>query len=156
MKKVVIFLISILFFNIYTFAQLQTLDVDNYNVYTKEEDKVIDDSQLWDDPLRQWATDLASNTNGIANDPIDSSEDARNQTLNFIKKLVNYTLSLLSFIIVLYILYWWIVMLTAWGDNNKYKEGFDRVKIGALIIILIWLSWLIISFLFYIVNRFIS
>jgi len=153
MKTILFLIVSYIWFCINTsFAQIQTLNVDDYKVYTKKANQVIDDSNLGKDPLRQWATDLATNTNGIVNTPLEDSKEAQNQTLNYIKKIVDYVLSLLAVLVLLFMLYGWILMLTAWGDDNKYKSWFERVKIGAFVIFWIWLSWLLISFIFYIVE----
>ncbi len=47
-------------------------------------------------------------------------------------------------------------MVTAAGDDNKYKKGFTILKQAGIWLVFIGLSWLIVSLLFYIVGLMVS
>ncbi len=72
--------------------------------------------------------------------------------LNSIKTFINYVLGLLAVIALVVLLWWGFQMVTAAGDDNKYKKWFTILKQAGIGLILIGLAWLIVSFFFYIVN----
>jgi type II secretory pathway component PulL len=47
----------------------------------------------------------------------------------------------------------WFQMLTAAGDETKYKKWFTVLKQAALWLVVIWLAWLFVSLIFYIINK---
>lgn len=73
-----------------------------------------------------------------------------------IKKVINYALWLLSLIALVMMLYAWFKMLTAGGDSKKYDEWFTIVKQTGIGLLFIGASWLIVSFIFWIVQMFTS
>jgi len=69
-----------------------------------------------------------------------------------IKNFINYVLGLLAVIALVILLWWGFQMVTAAGDDNKYKKWFTILKQAGIGLILIGLAWLIVSFFFYIVG----
>lgn len=74
--------------------------------------------------------------------------------LNVIKKAVNWVLWILSLIALILCLWWWFQMLTAAWDDNKVKTWTKILKNAAIWLAVIWLSWLLVSFIFRIINKF--
>lgn len=79
---------------------------------------------------------------------IDSQQDATQRTLQLIHKLINYALSLVSFIALIVLIFAGIQMITAGGDDGKFKAGSKALKKIAIAIIGIGISWIIISLIF--------
>jgi hypothetical protein len=148
-SKVLLFLISIYGIN---FA-LSTYNVDDYKVNNNDINTVINQQNFWEDPLRQWVKDLGKSTEWIVNPDINSSQEAQNYTLDFIRKIVNYFISILAFVALVVLIYGGVIALTASWDDNKFKQGLDLAKKALISIVWIWLSWLIVSFIFYIIFK---
>lgn len=70
-----------------------------------------------------------------------------------IKTFVNRILWILSLIALVITLRGWFQMLTAAGDETKYKKWFTILKQAALWLVVIWLAWLFVSLIFYIINK---
>lgn len=117
---------------------------------------------IWD-PIREWAYQIinANNPNKpeqqiwwiINNDQaIVDHETALSKTLQIIKNIINYALWLLSLVALIYIIVHWFIVLTAAGDESKYKKWLAGIKYAAIALGWIWLSWFIISFIFRIIK----
>ena len=70
-----------------------------------------------------------------------------------IKNFINRVLWLLSLIALAICLWWGFQMLTASGDETKYKKGFTILKQAGFGLAIIALAWLIVSVVFRIVNK---
>ena len=71
-----------------------------------------------------------------------------------VKNIINYALMLLSLIALVVLLYAWFRMVTAAWDTKQYDEWFTILKQAAVWLIFIGTSWLIVSFIFWIIGRF--
>jgi threonine/homoserine/homoserine lactone efflux protein len=60
---------------------------------------------------------------------------AENQTLAFIQKMVNYFLSVVGLIALIYLLYHGFQMVTAAGDDAKFKSGAKALRSATIAII---------------------
>ena len=65
--------------------------------------------------------------------------------LNSIKTAINWTLGILSLIALVVLLWGGFQMVTAAGDEGKYKKGFTILKQAAIGLVIIGVSWLIVS-----------
>lgn len=83
---------------------------------------------------------------------IDDYEDALSKILKTIQNVVNYTLWILSLIALLYLVIHWFIILTASGDDSKVKKWLKWIKNAFLAIAWIWLSWIIISFILWLIT----
>lgn len=102
-------------------------------------------SWFWDSSLVQWYTvPWTTNINQNNGDKI----------LDVVKVTVNWVLWILSLIALILCLYWWFLMLTAAGDESKVKTWTKVLKHAAIWLAIIWLSRLIISFVFRLINKF--
>ena len=72
--------------------------------------------------------------------------------LDFVQSGINYILALLGLITIIILVYGGIQMVTAAGDDSKYKKGFTIVKQAVVGLILIGVSALIVNMIFYFVN----
>lgn len=117
-----------------------------------------------DDPLREWAYKIVNAEDGdneidniIRNeDEISDHDDAINETLSLIKRIVNYALSMISFVALVYLLYHGFLIVTAAGDDTQYKKWLKGVKFAAIALSWIALSWLLVSFILWIINNILS
>jgi len=68
--------------------------------------------------------------------------------LDFVQNAVNWILWILWLITVVILIWWGFQMVTAAGDDGKYKKWFTIVKQSVIGLILIGVSWLIVSLIF--------
>lgn len=76
--------------------------------------------------------------------------------LDIIKSFINWILGLLSLIALGMALYGGFQMVTAAGDDGKYKSGFKVLKQAAIGLIVVGFSWIIVSSIFWIIGGFSS
>lgn len=134
------------------------------NILTDSFDKVLETEDI-QDPLRDGAYGIIG---GDSVDPdekissildtgkIDQHQTAMDNTLNLVKRTVNYLLWFLSLVALLYMIYHGFLMLTAAGDDAQYKKWLKSVKYAAIAIWWIWISWLFVSFIFWLIKEFIK
>lgn len=148
MKKIIIilFLITIFAFNCFaieTFNENTILNVDKQNV--------LNDNWI-DDPLRNWTQDITEYVNWVINEPVYNSNEAQTQTINLIKWIANYFLSILSLVVLGYFIYNWFVTVTANWDEGKFKKWLSWIKNATIAILWVWLSWFIVSLIVYVIK----
>lgn len=68
--------------------------------------------------------------------------------LTVVKSFINWILGLLSLIALGMALFGGFKMVTAAGDDGKYKEGFKVLKQAAIGLVVVGLSWIIVSTIF--------
>lgn len=114
------------------------------------------------DPIRDWASQIVNPKDETTklewilsnekDEAITTHDDAVYKTMGIIKNIINRALWLLSFIALLYLIYHGIIMLTAAGDEWKFKKWLKWIKYAAIALAGIWLSWFIVSFIFRIIT----
>ena len=77
---------------------------------------------------------------------------ALTKILTVIQNIVNYALWLLWVIALIYLIIHWFMIMTAGGDDSKSKKWFKWVKNAFLALGGIGLSWIIISFILWVIN----
>ena len=113
---------------------------------------------IWD-PIREWAYQIIHSSDGnhevlwLIDDEITNHDTALSKTLAIINNIINYALWLLSLVALIYLILHGFMMITAGGDDTKYKQWLDGIKHAAVAIAGIWLSWFIISFIFWIIKN---
>lgn len=113
------------------------------------------------DPIREWAYQVVhSNDNQywlswiINNDQeITEHSVALGKTLDIIKNIINYALWLLSLVALIYLILHGFMIVTAAGDDEKYKKWLAWIKHAVIAIWGIWLSRFVISFIFWIITN---
>jgi len=127
-------------------------------IFNSDQDQYIDANDI-SNPIRDWAyTAIKSpdQSNEIwwvqwATDKIEDHSSAREKTFTIVKNLINYALWILSLIALIYMIYHGIIILTAAGDDAKYKQGMKGIKFAAIALIWIWFSWIIVSSIFWLI-----
>ncbi|HKL43923.1 MAG TPA: hypothetical protein VJ892_01445 [Candidatus Absconditabacterales bacterium] len=111
------------------------------------------------DPIREGAYQIINSNDGdyevggIINDEITDHDTALNNTLGIIIRIINYALGMLSLVALIYLLLHGFMMVTAAGDDAKYKKGLKGIKYAAIALAGIGLSRFIISFIFWIIEN---
>lgn len=78
-------------------------------------------------------------------DVIKTNEEPSSSLLDTIKSTINWVLWILATIALVICMYAWFKMLTSWGDSKWYDSGVNILKNAALWLVIIGLSWLIVS-----------
>ena len=68
--------------------------------------------------------------------------------IDVIKSFINWALGILALIALVILLWGGFQMVTAAGDDTKYKNGFKILKQAAIGLIFIGVSWLVVSVIF--------
>lgn len=103
-------------------------------------------SWFWDNALVSWYQ-----VPGTPKWTTWSNNDEK--LLEVIQKAVNRVLWMLSLVALILCIRGWFQMLTAGSDDWKVKSWTKILKNAALWLAIIWLSWLLVSFVFRIVNK---
>lgn len=72
--------------------------------------------------------------------------------INVVKKFINWVLWILSLIVLVIVMVGWFQMVTASGNEEKYKKGFTILKHAGIWLVVIWLSWFIVTLVFWILR----
>ena len=109
----------------------------------------------WYDAGNEWfwknTKKKVSWVNTISTKTVDTSNWSK--ILNTIQTAINWILWMLSFVALVLCLWWWFQMLTAAWDDGKVKTWTKILKNAAIWLAVIWLSWLVVSFVFRIINK---
>ncbi len=73
--------------------------------------------------------------------------------IKVVKTVINRVLTLLALIALVLALYGGFQMVTAAGDDGKYKAGFKVLKQAAIGLIVIGLSWIIVTSIFWLIGK---
>jgi Type IV secretion system pilin len=98
---------------------------DYYDKLTQDEQQVVksdDIGQNGANVLREGAYNPGKNASLYNQGEITTFAGAQNQTFAYITKIVNWILRLLGAIALVYLIYNGIQMMTAAGDDAKYKK----------------------------------
>jgi len=71
------------------------------------------------------------------------------QLITVIKSFINWMLGMLALIALVVLLRGGFQMVTAAGDDAKYKKGFKILQQAAIGLVFIWVSWLLVSVIFW-------
>ncbi len=78
---------------------------------------------------------------------------AQNDSLiNIIKTFINWMLWMLALIALVILLFWGFQMVTAAGDDAKYKKGFKILQQAAIGLVFIGVSWFVVSIIFWLLK----
>lgn len=72
--------------------------------------------------------------------------------IDVIKSGINWILWMLSLITLVILLWWGFHMVTAAGDETKYKKWFVILKQAGIGLAFIALAWLIVSLIFFVIS----
>jgi len=97
-----------------------------------------------------WFGDQRATTIGVTG--ADQGGQWNEWFLTFVQSAVNWILGLLGLITIIVLIWGGFQMVTAAGDDNKYKKWFTIVKQAVVGLILIGVSALIVNLIFSFVN----
>jgi hypothetical protein len=69
-----------------------------------------------------------------------------------IQTAINWALWLLAAVALGLVIYAWFLMLTSWWDSKKYDQWLSIIKNAAIWLVVIGVSWLIVSLIFYVIQ----
>ena len=104
----------------------------------------------------EWGPDEGRTTDGSLSgnaNAISGAKNANSTLLDTIKSAIKWILGILATVAVVICLYAGFIMMTSAGDENKYKNGMKVLKYAAIWLAIILLSWLIVSMVFWFVNK---
>lgn len=133
--------------------------VDN-PVWTSEQEHVI-----WMqittsiDPFRD-GTELVAEGIGDADsndeiyyEEIESTQEARTKTADYVRALVNYALAAIWIVALLYLLYHGFLTATAGGNEEQEKKWREGIRYGAMALLGIAVAWFILSLVYRLLQR---
>lgn len=72
--------------------------------------------------------------------------------IQVIKNAINWVLWILSLIALVLCLWWWFQIVTAAWDDGKQKKWVSVLKHAAIWLVVIWLSWFIVTIVFWLLR----
>ena len=72
--------------------------------------------------------------------------------IDVIKTFINWMLGMLALVALVILLWGGFQMVTAAGDDAKYKKGFKILQQAAIGLVFIWVSWLVVSVIFWLLT----
>ena len=165
MKKIILLAILLCWFS-YTRA-LQIPETENY-ILTEDPQQVLNTDGI-NDPIRDGAykiVDTNANNGGWSGDEligilgpgnqISNHSTAENATLGIVKNVLNYVLSFLALVALIYLIFNGYLILTAAGDETQYKKGIKSLQYAVMAIAGIGASRLLVSLILRLLNLIIS
>lgn len=144
-KYIFMFIASILL--LFSFVNwIWWFDLSN-NILNNNQSNVV--TNMEDDVLRSWVWDLWWWVEWIAT---SSWTDYQWWFVDFLSKIINYFLAILSLVVLAYLLYHWFLMVTAAWNDDKYNKWASWVKYALIALLWIWVSWFFISLIFTVIN----
>jgi Flp pilus assembly protein TadB len=96
-------------------------------------------------------TDIWVNVAGA--DQLGSSGTGTAKLIDSIKTAINWVLSILGIIALIILLYGGFNMVTAAGDDWKYKKGFTILRQAGIGLIFIWVAWLFVNIIMWFIGK---
>lgn len=124
---------------------------DPYN--NAENSQVIDTELVQWNPIRAGASAIADGLGWIKTWNIASFTDASTSLLSSIKNIIDRFVWFVALIALIYLIVLWIQVLFTPKDD-EVKKLWTRISTAARAIWWIWLSRIIVSFIFYIIKIF--
>jgi hypothetical protein len=134
-KKILLWLFSLVvaWVGTYWVVNAQGWSIDSYtaNMYTTPSD--ADTTTIWINTL--WTT-----------------WDRWGWLIQVIKNAINWVLGMLSLVALVLCLWWWFQIVTAAWDEWKQKKWMSVLKHAAIWLVIIWLSWFVVTIIFWILR----
>ena len=85
-------------------------------------------------------------------DVIWTEKNQEHRLLDTVRNTINWILGILATVALVICLYAWFQMLTSWWDSKWYESWLKVLKNAAIGLVIIWLSWLIVSAIFWFID----
>lgn len=156
MNKIKSLLLSLLigltiFLNI-NFINAITIEDKNY---VTGNPTVSDTDISWEaNPIQGWSKLFGDKLKWILNNIAQPSnyDTALWRAMSLIQTTINRLLGMLAFFALIYMLYCWARIFSAWADDANVKKWKKWISTSAIALAWIWLSWLIISAMIWFIN----
>ena len=79
---------------------------------------------------------------------IGTTKDRWWSLIQIIKNAINWVLGMLSLVALVLCLWWWFQIVTAAWDEWKQKKWVSVLKHAAIWLVVIWLSWFVVTIIF--------
>ena len=155
-KFFIVGLVSILSFVFFMWPVTATFTTpDNYYDILNQKDDTIVITDDIDDPLADGSYQIASTVKGLYMKwgKITTFLDAQNAALAYAQNLINRTLLIVWTVALVYLLYTGFQMVTAAGDETKFKERTKKTRAALIALLWIGLSAIFINFVLYVIDR---
>ncbi len=136
-------------------------DPDITKTLTSDPSKVIDDSSITGNPIIAGSNTVVGKNLWFKGkvewlfDVVNTSyASVLSATMQKVQNFTNWALGLLALICVIYLVYHGVMMLIKFDDDKAQSEALWSIKTVAWVLGGIWLSWMIVTFAFYIVSKF--
>ena len=96
-------------------------------------------------------TDVGINVAGA--DQLGSNGTGTAKLIDSIKTAINYVLSILGLVALIILLYGGFNMVTAAGDDGKYKKWFTILRQAGIGLIFIWVAWLFVNIIMWFIGK---
>lgn len=124
------------------------ISVEEWASTPKIDNKEIDDNAIWG-----WTTHMWNKSSWIIHLPQPEEYETKlKYTLALIKIIINWTLWILASVALVYMLYSWFLVLSAWSDDKNVSKWKKWISTAAIAIAWIGISWLIISAMIRFIN----
>ena len=84
---------------------------------------------------------------------VDQPNSGQPRAIKTVRTAINRVLGILWLIALILCLWWGFQMLIAAGDDAKVKTWTKVLKHAAIWLAVIWLSWILVSFIFWLINE---
>ena len=106
--------------------------------------------------LAQWTPAVTSQFGDVGNAGniwvAGAGVDQGGKLIDVIKSFINWMLGMLALIALVILIWGGFQMVTAAGDETKYKKGFKILQQAAIGLVFIWVSWLVVSVIFWLLT----
>lgn len=132
------------------------------NTLNQDSKKVIDTSSITWNPIIDGTNTVIGKNAGfkwtidwIIAITTTSYTTSLSEATKKIQNVINRSLGLLALLCVIYLIYEWVVLLFNFDDDKAQSTAFEAIKKVAWVIGWIWLTWFIVSAIFFIVSKFV-
>lgn len=120
---------------------------------TKDDQKIINSDDI-DDPLRDGTHGAATQIDWLYKKETRITDflQAESAALSFAQRIINWTLTIIWLVALIYLIIAGTKMVTAAGDEKKFKDWQRSLRTAAIALFGVWLSALLVNFIIYLID----
>ncbi len=131
-----------------------TFGYSYYDKLTQDDQSVVVTNDISGDPLRHGASNPNNGINGLySRGTITNFLQAQNDTIAFIQNIINWALSIVGLVALIYLLYNGFLMVTAAGDDGQFKKWAKALRTSAIALIWLGVSAFIVNLILYLIAQ---
>jgi len=97
-----------------------------------------------------WGSKGVGNIKGVSGTTDDGASSS--SLLSTITTAINWILGMLALVALVICLWWGFQMVTAAGDDGKYKKGMTILKQAAIGLVIVGIAWMFVSLIFWLIG----